>query len=50
MAYSTIPKVRKDGIITLQDSGGTNTLEISYEEGNFTFENSIFKFSKSKQS
>tara|TARA_R100000426_G_scaffold48458_1_gene35888 strand:- start:852 stop:1346 length:495 start_codon:yes stop_codon:yes gene_type:complete len=38
MAYSTIPKVRKDGIITLQDSGGTNTLEISYEEGNFTFD------------
>lgn len=38
MAYSTIPKVRRDGIITLQDSGATNTLEIAYEEGNFTFD------------
>ena len=38
MAYSTIPKVRRDGKITLQDSGATNTLEISYEEGNFTFD------------
>lgn len=38
MAYSTIPKVRRDGILTLQDNGATNTLEISYEEGNFTFD------------
>lgn len=38
MAYSTIPKVRRDGIITLQDNGATNTLEIQYEEGNFTFD------------
>ena len=40
MAYSTIPKVRRDGIITLKD-GTTPTaveLEISYEEGNFTFD------------
>ena len=39
MAYSTIPKVRRDGIITLKDGTGTPvTLEISYEEGNFTFD------------
>ncbi len=39
MAYSTIPKVRRDGIITLKDgSGGPVTLEVSYEEGNFTFD------------
>jgi hypothetical protein len=37
MAFSTIPKMRKDGTLTLQDNGATNTLEIEYEEGNFTF-------------
>ncbi len=37
MAYSTIPKVRRDGTITLKD-GGSATLEIAYEEGNITFE------------
>ena len=38
MAYSTIPKVRRDGIIQLQDNGAVNTLEVAYEEGNFTFD------------
>ena len=41
MALSSIPKVRRDGSITLND--GTTptavTLEINYEEGNFTFDN-----------
>jgi len=37
MAYSTVPKVRRDGTITLKD-GGSATLEIAYEEGNLTFE------------
>lgn len=38
MAYSTVPKVRRDGTITLLDSGGTNSLVIAYEEGNLTFD------------
>jgi len=38
MAYSTVPKVRRDGKIVLLDNGGTNSLEIAYEEGNFTFD------------
>ena len=37
MAFSTIPKVRRDGTITLKD-GGSASLEIQYEEGNLTFE------------
>ena len=37
MAYSVIPKMRRDAKIVLKDNGGTNTLEISFEEGNFTF-------------
>lgn len=40
MAYSTLPKTRRDGVITLSD--GTTptavTLEIAYEEGNVTFD------------
>ena len=36
MAYSVTPKIRRDGVITLMDSGATNTLQISYEDGNFT--------------
>ena len=36
MAYSTVPKVRRDGKITLF-SGATN-LEIQYEEGNLSFD------------
>lgn len=40
MAYSTAPKVRRDGKITLKD-GTTPTpisLVVDYEEGNFSFE------------
>lgn len=40
MAYSTIPKAKKDGVIKLLD-GTTPTaveLTVAYEEGNFTFE------------
>jgi hypothetical protein len=40
MAYSTAPKVRRDGKITLKD-GTTPTpisLIVDYEEGNFSFE------------
>ena len=40
MAYSTAPKVRRDGKITLKD-GTTPTavsLEVAYEEGNFSFD------------
>jgi hypothetical protein len=39
MAYSTTPKVRRDGTITLQDgtSPAAVTLDVSYEEGNFSF-------------
>ena len=40
MAYSTAPKVRRDGKITLKD--GTTpvavSLEVAYEEGNFSFD------------
>ena len=35
MAYSTIPKVRRDGTITLKDAGAV-TLVVAYEEGNFS--------------
>jgi hypothetical protein len=40
MAYSTAPKVRRDGKITLKD-GTTPTavsLDVAYEEGNFSFD------------
>jgi len=37
MSYSVIPKIRRDGKLTLMDSGATNTLEIAYEDGNFSF-------------
>lgn len=37
MGFSTVPKVRRDGKITLKD-GGSASLEIAYEEGNLTFE------------
>ena len=36
MAYSLIPKMRKDGVITITD-GAANSLEVEYEDGNFTF-------------
>lgn len=38
MAYSTVIKTRRDGKITLKDQGASNTLEISYEEGNLTMD------------
>ena len=37
MAYSTVPKCRRDGVIQLRDSGGANTLDVAYEDGNLTF-------------
>ena len=40
MAYSTAPRVRRDGVIKLRD-GTTPTpvsLTVSYEEGNFSFD------------
>ena len=37
MAFSTVPKVRRDGKITLKD-GGSASLEISYEQADLTFE------------
>ena len=36
MAYSTIPKTKRDGVITLLDNGGVS-LEVAFEDGNFTF-------------
>ena len=39
MAYSTIVKTKRDSILTLKDGTGSPvTLEISYEEGNVTFD------------
>lgn len=40
MAYSTAPKVRRDGKITLKDGTSPTpvSLEVAYEEGNFSFE------------
>jgi hypothetical protein len=39
MAYSTVPKVRRDGTITLRDGTGSPvTLAVAYEEGNFSFD------------
>lgn len=40
MAYSTIPKVRRDGQITLKDGTGSPvTLIVTYEEGNLSLDN-----------
>jgi len=40
MAYSTAPKVRRDGVIKLQDGTSPTpiSLTVDYEEGNFSFE------------
>lgn len=39
MAYSTIPKVRRDAALTLKDGTGVPvTLVVAYEEGNMTFD------------
>tara|TARA_R110002020_G_scaffold182725_3_gene378430 strand:+ start:214 stop:708 length:495 start_codon:yes stop_codon:yes gene_type:complete len=40
MAASTIPKVRRDGSITFEDSGAGNSLTVTYEDGNFAFDGS----------
>ena len=37
MAVSTVPKVRRDGTITLTDSGASNTYTVAYEDGDFSF-------------
>jgi hypothetical protein len=38
MAYSTIPKTKRDGVITLLDGTAIPVeLEVAYEDGNFTF-------------
>lgn len=36
MAYSTVPKTRRDGVITLSDLAAAHTLEVAYEEGNLS--------------
>ena len=39
MAYSTIVKTKRDGLIQLRDGTGSPvTLDVSYEDGNLTFE------------
>ena len=39
MSYSTVPKVRRDGTISLVDGAGSPTsLTVDYEEGNFSFD------------
>ena len=39
MAYSTIPKVRRDGSITLKDgTSSTVSLVVAFEEGALTFD------------
>lgn len=39
MAYSTIPKIRRDGTITLKDgTSSTVSLVVSYEEGAMSFD------------
>lgn len=37
MAYSNIPKVKRDGTIVLSDGAG-NAMDVTYEEGNFTYD------------
>ena len=37
MAYSNLPKTRRDGVITLRDATGT-LLQVAFEEGNITFD------------
>ena len=38
MAYSVVPKTKRDGLITLIDGTGVPvTLDVAYEDGNFTF-------------
>lgn len=37
MAYSVVPKMRRDGTIKLLDNAGSNTLTISFESGDMNF-------------
>lgn len=37
MAYSVVPKMRRDGQIVLKDNGATNTLTIQFESGDMNF-------------
>tara|TARA_R100000458_G_C8252819_1_gene229425 strand:- start:14 stop:520 length:507 start_codon:yes stop_codon:yes gene_type:complete len=37
MSYSVVPKMRRDGQIKLLDNGGSNTLTIEFESGDFNF-------------
>ena len=37
MAYSVVPKMRRDGTIKLLDNAGANTLTISFESGDMNF-------------
>jgi len=37
MAYSVVPKMRRDGQIKLLDNGGSNTLTIEFESGDMNF-------------
>ena len=39
MAITNVVKVRRDGTISIFDSGASNTLVVDYEDGNFTFDN-----------
>ncbi len=39
MAITNVVKVRRDGTISIYDSGASNTLVVDYEDGNFTFDN-----------
>jgi hypothetical protein len=43
MAYSTVPKAKKDGQIVFNDATTPTaiTLEVAYEEGNFTFDKPV---------
>ena len=43
MAYSTVPKAKKDGKIVFSDATSPTpvTLEVAYEEGNFTFDKPV---------
>ena len=47
MAYSTVPKTKRDGKITLKDGTGTPvTLEVAYEDGNFSFSQQAQNYSQ----
>ena len=37
MAYSVVPKMRRDGQIVLKDNGATNSITVQFESGDFNF-------------